>query len=67
MITLVILAVSFFLTMSLMRWTLRRSRNVRGDGIRWRGIDWSGVKKLEEGDDEVPVEKEEPPPDEIKA
>ena len=48
MITIVILAVSFFLTMSLMRWTLRRSRNVRSDGIQWRGIDWSGVKKDDE-------------------
>ena len=66
MITLVILAVSFFLTMSLMRWTLRRSRNVRGDGIRWRGIDWSGVKKLEE-EGETPAAKEEEPSDELKA
>lgn len=47
MITLVIVAVSFFLTMSLMRWTLRKSRRGREDGIRWRGIDWSGVKKEE--------------------
>lgn len=60
MVTLVILAVAFFITMSLMRWTLRRSRADRPDGIRWRGIDWSGVKKEE---DPAPAENgEEKPP-----
>lgn len=60
MVTLVILAVAFFLTMSLMRWTLRKSRNGRADGIRWRGIDWSGVKKEEE--EEPPKEGMNEPP-----
>jgi hypothetical protein len=57
MVTLVILAVAFFITMSLMRWTLRKSsRAARADGIRWRGIDWSGVKK-----EETAPAEEEPP------
>lgn len=61
MVTLVILAVAFFLTMSLMRWTLRKSRNGRADGIRWQGIDWSGVKK-EEPEEEPAKEGMKDPP-----
>lgn len=45
MITLVIFAVAFFVTMTLMRMTMRTARRTRGDGIRWRGIDWGALEE----------------------
>ena len=51
----VIMALSIFLAMGLMRRTYRHARRREYDGIRWRGIQW------QKPDEPAPSEEDEQP------
>ena len=46
----ILMALSLFIAMGLMRYTLRLGKRERPNGIRWRGIQW----EKPEDDDELP-------------
>jgi hypothetical protein len=47
------MALSVFIAMGLMRYTLRIGRRSRTEGIRWKGIQW---EKQQDDDDDPPEE-----------